>query len=197
MPLLSTPSLDYGVRGARHCESSHTTSKRAAMDLLRERIGKRNDNTLTGRPDRVTLVELKEGLRKHYTRENNASWTRAAQAFAHVQAFFGADARAISITKTRVSDYQDARLEAEAARNTVRYEVGVLSAAFGVAVEHDVLASMPVFKQLAEGEKRSGFFEPGDFAALVLHLRSDLAELVRFLRMTGWRRGVGVGLLWS
>ena len=33
--------LDYGVRGARHRESSRTTSKRAAMDLLRERIGKR------------------------------------------------------------------------------------------------------------------------------------------------------------
>jgi len=98
-------------------------------------------------------------LRKHYTREGNASWGRASQAFAHLEEFFGADARALSITKARVSDHQDARLDEEAAHNTIRYEIAILSAAFGVAVEHDVLASMPVFKRLAAGEKRSGFFE--------------------------------------
>jgi integrase len=76
-------------------------------------------------------------------------------------------------------------------------EVGVLSAAFGVAVELDMLASKPVFKQLAEGDKRSGFFEPGDFAALVGQLPTDVAALVRFLRLTGWRRGEGTGLLWA
>jgi hypothetical protein len=64
---------DYGVRGERHRESSRTTSKRAAMDLLRERIGNRKDSTLTGQPDRVKLAQLKDGLRKHYTREGNES----------------------------------------------------------------------------------------------------------------------------
>ena len=54
-----------------------------------------------------------------------------------------------------------------------------------------------MFKQLAEGDKRSGFFEPGDFAALVVELPSDIAALVRFLCLTGWRRGEGVGLMWA
>jgi integrase len=189
--------LDYGVRDARHRESSGTRSKKDAMTLLRQRIGNRTDGTLSGRPERVTLAELKEALRKHYTREGNASWTRAEQAFTHIEEFFGEDANAIGITKARVADYQDARLEEGSARNSVRYEIGVLSAAFGVAVEQDILASKPVFKQLAEGDNRSGFFEPGDFAALVVELPADIAALVRFLCLTGWRRGEGVGLMWA
>jgi integrase len=189
--------LDYSVRGERHRESSGLTSKRDALELLRQRIGKRQDGTMSGRPERVTLADLKSALQRHYVREGNASWPRAEQAFTHLETFFGSDAKALSITRSAVADYQDSRLNDDAARNTVRYEVGVLSAAFGVAVELDMLAGKPVFKQLAEGDKRSGFFEPGDFAALVVGLPADLAALVRFLRLTGWRRGEGTGLMWS
>lgn len=189
--------LDYSVRGQRHRESSGTTSKRDALELLRQRIGRRQDGSMSGRPDRVTLADLKAALKRHYVREGNASWLRAEQAFTHIEGFFGADAKALSITRAAVADYQDSRLNDEAARNTVRYEVGVLSAGFGVAVELDMLAGKPIFKQLAEGDKRSGFFESGDFAALVVGLPADVAALVRFLRLTGWRRGEGTGLLWS
>ena len=189
--------FDYSLHGTRHRESGGTPSKRDALAALRQRITKRADGTLTGRPDRVTLADLKAGLERHYVLEDSASWVRAAQAFTHIKTFFRPDAKALSITKARVGDYQRARLDAGAARNSVLYEVGVLSAAFGVAVENDLLAAKPIFKQLAEGEKRSGFFEPAEFAALVIELPTEIAELVRFLRMTGWRCGEGVGLLWA
>lgn len=189
--------LDYSVHGRRHRESSGTTSKAEAFKALRERIGKRESGTISGRPERVTLAELKTALQRHYAREGNASWHRAEQAFTHLETFFGLEAKALSITRAAVADYQDSRLSEGAARNTIRYEVGVLSAAFGVAVELDMLAAKPVFKQLPEGEKRSGFFEPADFAALVVGLPSDLSALVRFLRFTGWRRGEGAGLTWA
>ena len=104
-----------------------------ALGSLRSRIEKRKDGTLTGRPDRITFGELKDGGRKHYVREDNRSWTRAS--------LFGSDSKAMNITKARVSDYQDARLESGAARNSVRCEVGVLSAAFGVAVDQAMLAA--------------------------------------------------------
>ncbi|MBA3340456.1 MAG: site-specific integrase [Gemmatimonadaceae bacterium] len=189
--------LDYGIRGRRYRESSHTTSKRDAMNQLRERIGNRKDGKIVGQPDKVTLAELKAGLEKHYSHEDNASWKRAAQAFIHLEKFFDPDCKAIAITKAMVSEYQHSRLAAGAARNTIRYEVGVLSAAFGVAVELDKLTVKPAFKQIEGGAVRTGFFEPGEFAALVLELPSDLAGLVRFLYMTGWRRGEGAGLQWA
>lgn len=188
--------LDYGVRGVQHRESSGTRSKSEALELLRQRIGKRKNGTLSGRPDRVTLSDLKEALRKSYVRAGNRSWPRAERAFAHLEAFFGADAKAVQITKGMVSDYQDDRLAAGAARNSVRYESAILSASFGVALDADLLATKPAFRRLPEGEKRSGFFEPADFAAVVVGLPRVVADLVRFLRLTGWRRGEGVGLMW-
>lgn len=188
--------LDYSIRGKRHRESSGTTSKRDAFALLRVRIGKRSDGTLTGRPEKVTLAELKAALQRHYLLEDNASWPRALQAFAHLEEHFGETARAVDITRSAVSEYQEARLLAGAARNTVRYETGVLNTAFGVAAENDLLPSKPIFPRLAEGEKRSGFFGAADFAALVVELPADVAAVVRFARMTGWRRGEITGLLW-
>lgn len=189
--------LDYSTRGTRHRESSGMKSKRDALELLRQRIGKRKDGTLTGRPERVTLADLKAGLEKRYRLENNSSWVRAAHAFKHLEKFFRPDARALTITKSAVGDYQAERLAAGAARNSVRYEVAILAAALSVAVANDLLAIKPTFKLVAVGDKRSGFFDPGDFAALVLELPSDVAALVTFLYLTGWRRGEGVGLLWA
>ena len=176
--------LDYSVRGERHRESSATTSKRDALALLRDRIGKRSDGTLTGRPEKVSLADLKAQLQRRYLLDGNRSWKRAEQAFAHLEGFFGASARALELTRARVSAYQEARLKAGAARNTVRYETGVLNAAFTVAAENDLLPSKPILPQLAEGDKRSGFFESADFAALIVALPADLASVVRFARMT-------------
>lgn len=38
---ITTYWLDYSTNGKRHRESAHTTSKREACDLLRQRIGDR------------------------------------------------------------------------------------------------------------------------------------------------------------
>jgi integrase len=189
--------LDYGIAGRRFRESAHTTSKRDALALLRQRIGKRTDGTLTGRPDRLTLADLKQGLRDKYALDGNRSWSRAVYAFRHLEAAFGADAKVATLTKARIATYQADRLKAGAARDTVRYETAVLTAAFAAAVKHDRLAMRPVFETVAPGERRTGVLSESDLAALILELPSDVADLVRFLALTGWRRGEGTGLLWA
>lgn len=191
--------LDYSIRRTRHRESSKTTSKRDALALLRERIGKRTDGTLTGRPERVTLADLKGALEQRYTIKGKSSWTRAAQAFVHLDKFFGAKERVVDLTAERVAAYQAHRLNEQAARNSVKYETGVLNAAFTAAFEKKILAMRFMFANLPDDEHavRAGFFAPSDFAALVTGLPRDIAELVTFLRLTGWRRGEGTGLLWT
>jgi hypothetical protein len=189
--------LDYSIDGTRFRESSKTTRPKIALAILRERITGRTNGTLTGQPGRVTLADLKSALRNNYNREGNNSWRRAEQAFKHIEKFFGAEAKAVSITKARVADYQDKRLNAGAARNSVRYEIAILSAAFSVAVEQEILTHKPTFQKPEKGEKRSGFFEDADFAALVVGLPADISSLVRFLRFTGWRKGEGIGLHWA
>jgi integrase len=193
--------VDYGVRGERHRESSGSTSRRAACDLLRDRITKRKDGTLAGKPERVTLSQLKDVLERHYLLEGNASWDRAKQAFVHLTAHFGATRRAVEITTDDVAGFQEARLKAKAARNTVKYETSVLNAAFGAAAgEHSrILSAKIVFKNLPDDKEavRQGYFEPGDFAALTTALPVEIADVARFAIITGWRRGEITGLLWA
>lgn len=189
--------LDYGVHGARHRESSGTTSKSEALRMVRERITSREDGKVIGRPDRVMFQDLRQGLERHYEREGNRSLARAKQALDHLDAFLGAETRALNITKQRAAQYVEHRLGEGAARATVRYEMAILATAFSVAVQEDLLAFRPAFKLPTVRNARSGFFEEGDFAALLLELPSHLRPVVRFLRMVGWRKSEVLGLTWD
>lgn len=203
--------LDYSVRGERHRESSGTTSKREAQDRLRKLIGDRKAGTLVGRPDRVLLAEyatdaagggkqLVGGLQwlheTQYDIDGRRSKQRVQQCWAHLVAFFAADARAIDVTPSRLDEYAAARLQAGAARQTVNNELATLRRGFKLACEKGLLGALPVFKLPKVHNTRSGFFEEGDFAALLLELPAYLRPLVRFLRLTGWRLGEAIGLMW-
>ncbi len=103
----------------------------------------------------------------------------------------------MKITKPRVAEYVERRLADGAARGTVCYEVRILDAAFSVAVNDELLAVRPVFRLLTLRNARTGFFEDGDFAALLLELPADVRPAIRFLRMTGWRKSEALGLTWD
>ncbi len=189
--------LDYSVRSRRHRESSGTTSRSEAQRLLRQRLTEREAGKVIGRPDRVTFREIRKGLERHYVREGNRSLRRAQQALDHLEQFLGAERRAIEITRPVVNDYIEHRLEEGAARGTATYEVRILGAALSVAVDEGLLAVRPTFKLPALHNARTGFFEDGDFAALLLELPAHVRPVVRFLRMTGWRKSETLGLTWD
>jgi len=189
--------IDYSVRGERHRESSGTTGRSEAQRLLRQRIAEREVGKVVGRPDRVTFGNVREGLERHYEREGNRSLRRAQQALDHLERFFGAGRRAMEITRYLVNSYIERRLAEGAARSTATYEVRILGAALSVAVEEGLLAVRPTFKLPAIRNARSGFFEEGDFAALVVELPTHLQPVIRFLRMTGWRKAEVLGLTWD
>src|SRR5205807_9590311 len=99
--------LDYSVRGARHQEPSGTSSRAAALRILRDRVGGRDQGTLLGRPDHVVFAEyetaptgvrhLVGGLRalaeRQYQLDGRRSLERLQQALNRLEGFFGADAR--------------------------------------------------------------------------------------------------------
>ncbi len=60
-----------------------------------------------------------------------------------------------------------------------------------------MLSITPAFKLPKARNTRSGFFEEGEFAALLLELPPDVRDLVQFLRATGWRRDEGRLLHWA
>ncbi len=189
--------LDYSTRGERHRESSGTTSKAEAQRLLRDRMGDREDGRLVGRPDRVTIGELRALHERQYDLDGFRSKVRAVACWGHLTGFFGASERAMDVTPKRLDDYAAARLGQGAARATVNNELSAFRRGFNLAIEKGLLVVAPVFKIPDVENARSGFFEDGEFAALLLELAPDIRDLVQFLRHTGWRRDEGRLLMWA
>jgi len=79
----------------------------------------------------------------------------------------------------------------------VNNELAQFRRGFKLAIETGLLSVMPVFKLPKARNARSGFFEEGEFAALLLELPADVRDLVQFLRATGWRRDEGRLLTWA
>src|SRR2546426_4447974 len=120
--------MDYSLRGQRFRESAKTTSKKAAQRKLRQVMTDREAGKVVGRPDKVTLADLKAGLERHYTRQNNRSWDNfAVYCFAHLQRLLGASTPASELTTARLNWYLGKRLDEGASRASVRSEMVLLN----------------------------------------------------------------------
>src|SRR5882762_596516 len=65
--------VDYTVGGQRFREPSGATNRSTAQQLLRERMGNRETGKVIGRPDRVTLTDLRAQLEQRYAIKGNSS----------------------------------------------------------------------------------------------------------------------------
>ena len=189
--------LDYSVHGVRHREPTGTTKKKEAFAQLRDKITARQAGKLIGRPDRVTLAELHELVKRQYVLDGRRSSDRLEIAFANVERLIGKETRAPEISVTRLDKYAEDRMAEGASRATVNYELAAVRRSFRLGIEKGMLAVMPVFKLPKPQNARSDFFEEGEFAAVVLELPADVRDLVQFLQATGWRRDEGRLLQWA
>ena len=122
---------------------------------------------------------------------------RLKDAFNRLEAFFETATTVPAITTSRLDAYAESRLAQGAKRATVNYELACMRRSFKLAIEKGLLATMPVIKLPKVRNARSGFFEEGEFAALLLELPTVLQPVIRFLRRTGWRRSEALGLTWE
>jgi hypothetical protein len=92
-----------------------------------------------------------------------------------------------TITPADVRRYV-ARRQRDGVRNaTINRELSVLKRAFALAIAAGRLTSRPHIPLLRENNVRRGFFEADEFRAVRDRLPPDLADLVAFLWITGWR----------
>ena len=189
--------MDYSLHGRRHREPTGTASKADALRLLREKITARESGKVVGRPDRVTFAQLRALTERQYVLDGRRSLARLQQAFSHLERALGAEARVLEITPARLDTYAEGRLAEGVSRATVNYELAAVRRAFRLAIEKGLLAVMPFIRLPAVRNARAGFFEDGDFAAMLLELPADVQPVVRFLRLTGWRRSEALGLTWD
>lgn len=189
--------IAYSVRGKRVRESAKTPVKTEAEKLLRARVSAVDRGSLDDPAVlRTTIDDLEKLVSDDYAENRRRSGREVTRSFVHLRAHFGGEAKARAVTAASIAAYKAKRRAAGAKNATINRELGQLRRGLRLAVSLGRLATPPAFSLLREDRPRAGFLEPGQFAAIVAKLPTDLQPLVTFLYWTGWRRTEATTLEW-
>lgn len=190
--------IAYQNNGTTIRESSNSTKKTTASDLLNQRLAG------LGRPREeaaVTVADLRARHEADFALQERRSTKRLGQLWAHIEDHFGKKRPAIEIKTAQLDGYVKARLDGGAARNTIKNELNALRRAFrlsqksagGTLHANDV----PVFPKIKASDPRKGFFERDEHERVRAALPPDQGDLAEFLFWTGWRVSEAEALQWQ
>jgi hypothetical protein len=162
--IFNSARAGFDSQGNRIQESSHSSSRRDAEDLL----SLRKSEILRGkfkRPVKITFGEL--GIKyMEYAKGNKRSWLRDEQMLASLTAFLGSDRQVKDISVPDIEGFKLHRKK-EVSGATVNRELALLKHMFNLAIDWDLyLGSNPVkrvkffqelnigFRTLSEDEER-------------------------------------------
>lgn len=184
--------IKYYRNGVSIRESTGTTNKKQASDILKDKVAPSLQALAGPRIARVKIAELAGDLLRDYRVNGRKSlrWTELRWRL-HIEPVFGR-MRACDLSTEYLNRYVDLR-KAEGARNsTINCEMAELRRAFylGFKCSPRKVQQIPSFPHLTESEPRSGFVEDGDYRKLCencgeLWLRTMLALGYTY----GFRRG--------
>ena len=186
-----------GLDRRPHYRSSGSTDQEVAEQMLRDELG-RKAKGLPASPDpRLCLVDdLIEALEARYTTESRRSLARLKFSKEHLLRLFKG-VQAILVTGADVLRYAQQRLAEKAAPATVNRELAALRAAYRLGLDNEVILAMPRIRLLPENNVRKGFAETGQIETVCKRLSADVADIVRFAFLTGWRRAEVLELRWA
>ena len=192
----------YWVRyyrdGHRHEESSRSTRKGDAVDLLKLREA----DVVKGLPvsskvGKLRFDEAAADILVDYEINDRRSRDSAERRIRlHLKPYFG-HRRMSSITTADVRAYTASRQQDGASPATINRELAMLKRAYRLAEQAGTLLHHPHIPMLAEDNIRKGFFEREEFEDVRQALPKDLRGLVSFLYCTGWRIGEVRPLRWA
>ena len=169
--------------------------KADAVALLQTRIRELDDGRWQPPGKPLNFSDLMELVKNDYRAQERRSWPRVETSLKHLQPAFGR-AEVAAITAPRLARYANDRLEAGAAVSTVRNELNVLKRGMNLAVRAGLLSHCPAFPTLRPTTVRTGFFERSELDAVCSALPEWVRPVVRFLYLTGWRRGEALSREW-
>jgi len=191
--------IKYYRNGKAFRESSKSKKISDAKRLLQKRDGEMGKGEFLGpKTERVRFEELAGDFLNEYRANNRKSLVWAKRRIArHLTPFFGG-LRAVDITTDRIRAYTVARLEGGASNASVNRELGALKRMFNLAGEMTPpkVARVPYIPMLKENNVRKGFFEHGEYLALLRELPEYLKPVLSFGYYTGAREGEILGLRW-
>lgn len=189
--------ISYYQSGKRKRESSGSTRKGDATALLRQRLAEMGQGRWIGSSaERVTFDDLARIIEDDYVVQGRKSVRRLRTSLKHLREQFAGDC-AVTITTARLRRYVRMRQDEGAANASIRKETMALQRAFNLAIEDGLLHAVPAFPTISVDNARKGFFSRSDVDELCEHLDADIAAVVRFAFLTGWRRAEILTLTWD
>jgi integrase len=193
--------IRYSHHGVKYRESSKSEKRADAVALLKQRLGQAGlGKPVTSVVRRTTLDDLANVVFTDYRNNEYDTLGRQEDAFNHLRAFFGGDCRAEEISTTRILEYIDWRRQQPnqlftrsprigCSSATINRELAALRHAFKLASQYQppLVANVPHIQLLKERNRRTGFFEWEQFAAVREHLPGYLKPVMTTAYYTGWR----------
>ncbi len=179
--------VQYSVRGKRFRESSGSSNRADAVKLLKRRIGEAGQGRVLGpQAEKTTLKQLTQLLLDDYRVNGRRSLKRVKASVGHLLGFFG-DELAMDIAGDRVASYIAYRQDEKAAPATINRELAALKRAFRLGEKVGKVIQRPEVSMLREDNRRKGFFEAGEYRAVLEHLPEELKPVIQTAYITGWR----------
>lgn len=190
--------VKYYAGGKPHVENTKSTREKDAVKLLRVRLGQADSGiVVTPKVGRVTMKEGLDGVVADLKVNHPKSVEHTERRIKlHLLPYFGEHRRMASVSMADVTEYVAHRLAAEAEHATVNRELAILRRAYRLAIEGNLLVTMPKIKMLREDNVRRGFFERAEFEKVREALPEALRPIVTLAYYTGWRKEELLSLEW-
>jgi integrase len=187
----------YDSQRNRIQESSHSSSKRDAEDLLALRKSEILRGTFR-RPVKITFGELGTKYME-YAKGNKRSWLRDEQMLAKLTAFFGGERQVREIYPADIEGFKLLRRK-EVSGSTVNRELALLKRMFNLAIDWDLyLGTNPVRKVKFFQEINLGFriLTGEEERKLLDNATPYIQDIAVFALNTGLRIGEILVLTWE
>ncbi len=194
-------------------ESSNSTTKQDAIDLLKLREGDIVKGVpITPQVGRLTLAEAADDLLAYYRTKGRRSIDEAERRIRlHLRPYFSGERRMATITSADVTRYTTKRqadtivvqrertirtrkgmkqlpeIRKAVSNGEINRELAILRRIFSIAIKNGKLLNKPSIELLPEAAPRQGFFDAQQIEEVCHHLSDEIAAVVRFAFITGWR----------
>jgi len=181
-----TWTMKLWVGGRFLKRSARTASRAVANKKLEQWKASLRQGVYVPDADQTRFDDLASLLLDEYRANGRKSLDRVEDAVDHLRDFF-AGCRVQALSTERVLGYVRYRQEQTAANATVNRELAALKRMFRLGEKAGKVVRRPYIDMLQEHNARTGFFERGEFDAVLAHLPDDLRAVFEVAYDTGWR----------